>query len=158
MTWITDDHGTRWVDTPPYIRRKPSRAKRFAEVKVGHWLTGGLWEKPWNMRDGRKHPPVFHLVTDAWFDPVAGQDDPESGNLFALARLIGINRETGEPELSRKHQHTRRGLASQGYRYSDVPDPVAMFSAIFDGIQSGTVTAIGSHKKVRRYPTVGRPL
>ena len=145
MTWIVDDNGRRWVEMPARKRRTSPKGRRFAEVKVGDWLEGG----PWSGVDhsGRKYPRQFYLVTDHWFDPVAGEEDAEKGMLFAVARLRGLDRETGEPRFEAKVSHTRFGLASQGYHYSSVPDPLGVLRATFDAVQSGEVVSIGKGKR-----------
>lgn len=146
MTWVIDDtHGRRWVETPPRKRRASPKGRRFAEIKVGDWLEGG----PWSGLDhnGRKYARQFYLVTDHWFDPVAGEEDAEKGMLFAVARLKGLDRATGEPRFERKATHTRFGLASQRYQYSTVADPLGVLRATFEAVQSGEVVSIGRGKR-----------
>lgn len=156
MTWITDDSGRRWVALPVRKRRASPKGRRFADVRVGDWLEGGEWGRVDVDYNGRKIPKMFFLVTDHWFDPVAGQEDAEKGALFAIARLTGLDNETGEPCYCRKSSFTRYGLASQGYHYSSIHDPVALLKATFEGVQAGSVVSIGSGKRNR--PRIGRDL
>jgi hypothetical protein len=79
--------------------RKSPRALRFADIEVGDEL-----QRQWShARMG------YYVVTDRWFDPVAGQNDPISGQMVAVV-MAGRNR---------KESHTLRGLASNGFYYSD---------------------------------------
>jgi hypothetical protein len=122
MTRITDDTGTRWVDDQPRKRRKSPRALRFANIKVGDQLMKTTVAKGW--RGGRVKPgdpPTelsrhtrYFLVTDLWFDPVAGQTNHVAGEMVAIAQI----RSDGSI-ADRKEPHTKRGLASQGFHPAD---------------------------------------
>jgi hypothetical protein len=104
MTRVTDRHGTRWVKYAKRKRRKPGRAVRFANIKVGDLLA-------LRKSDGDYYNNV--IVTDLWFDPVAGERDETAGMMVAI-RWLRDGKEFGA-----KRQHTRRGLAMQGYDYAD---------------------------------------
>jgi len=140
MTWITDNTGTYWHEIPPRKRRKPARALRFAEIKVGDQLVLKP-SKSWH----RKIPQYF-VVTDLWFDPVAGQRDEVSGHMVAI-RVI---RHDGEVHGS-KRPHTRRGLASQQYHYAGI-DYIAQCKALVASIDNGVVVGIGRGKLIRGRP------
>jgi hypothetical protein len=143
MTIIRDDNGTRWVELPPRRRRKPSRAVRFAEVKVGDQLVRGL-----GVWDGRLNV-WYYIVTDLWFDPVAGQDDETAGRMVAVRSICP---RTGEPRRH-KEPHTLRGLASQGFRYADI-DFSAHVKAVREAMADGAVVGIGKGHVIRRRPKV----
>jgi hypothetical protein len=141
MTLITDDTGTRWVEVPLRERRKSPRALRFAEIKVDDRIM-----RRWDWYAGGTHV-WYYVVTDLWFDPVAGQDDDTAGRMVAI-RLLDPH--TGEP-TRRKQQHTVRGLASQGFRYADI-DFTAHCRAARDGVASGAVVGIDEAHVIRRRP------
>jgi hypothetical protein len=107
MTWVTDGTGTHWVEVPPKKQRKSPRALRFAALKVGDQLI--LKPRSWWDRK----IPIGYVVTDMWFDPVAGQHDEVAGRMVALRRIDGAGELRGS-----KAAHTLRGLASQGYHYA----------------------------------------
>lgn len=135
MTWITDDTGTRWVEYPKRKRRKSPRALRFAEVKVGDQVMlepNGHWY--------RKIPQYF-IVTDLWFDPVAGEENETAGRMVAY-RAIG---EDGEP-CGRKRGTTLRGLASQQFQYADI-DYIAHCKARAEVMGKGKVVGIGRGRR-----------
>ncbi len=140
MTWITDADGSRWVDTPVRKRRKSPRALRFANVKVGDQLV----LPPSN--DWYSRIPEHYVVTDLWFDPVAGQEDELKGRMVAI-RLIG---DDGSP-YGHKRSHTIRGLASQRYRYADI-DFIAQGKAFVAALEEGTVVGIGKGAVIRARP------
>jgi hypothetical protein len=141
MTWITDGNNTRWVAIPPRKRRKSPRAVRFAEIKVGDQL----------MQEYRLDGVQvwYYVVTDLWFDPVAGQDDETAGRMVAIRSICP---RTGEPR-HRKEPHTLRGLASQGFRYADIDFP-AHVQAVKKAIADGEVVGIGEALVIRRRPKV----
>lgn len=103
MTRIYTSDGTFDAEPPPRKRRAKPRALRFADVRVGDELSKRMiWHG--------QRAVTFYVVTDLWFDPVAGQFDNEAGNMVAVRRI--------EPfPTDRKDPHSRRGLASQGFRY-----------------------------------------
>jgi len=108
MTRIYTSDGTFDAEPPQRKRRAKPRALRFSDIKVGNELSKRM---TWH----GERAVTFYVVTDLWFDPVAGQRDHEAGNMVAVRRI--------EPfPTDRKEPHTRRGLASQGfrYRYSDM--------------------------------------
>lgn len=149
MTWITDGNGRRWVETPPRKRRKPARAIRFAAIKPGDQL---VLNRPSAALDRRSYP-IHYLVTDTWFDPVAGQDDETAGRMVAIQRIGNDGEIAG-----RKFAHTVRGLASQQYRYADL-DYIAMCKARLAAHTEGKVVGIGKGSVIRRRPKLpGRPL
>jgi hypothetical protein len=148
MTLITDGNGTRWVETPVRKRRKPARALRFAELKVGDQLC-----RDWNNVLVAGKARWFYLVTDLWFDPVAGQDDETAGRMVAIAHINPRNGET-----RRKESHTLRGLASQGFHYSGI-DFVEHTKAKIAGMIAGNVIGIGRGLVIRKRPKLpGKPL
>jgi hypothetical protein len=144
MTWITDGTGTRWVDPLPRKRRVPGRALRFAGVKAGDQLAR-RWPISMNARVAVWH----YLVTDLWFDPVAGQRDETAGRMVAIQR---IDWRTGEP-VDRKEAHTLRGLAMQGFRYAGL-DYMAKVKATIEAKAAGEVVGIGMGHVIRRRPKV----
>jgi hypothetical protein len=94
----------------------------------------------------REGPVVwYYIVTDLWFDPVAGQDDPIAGEMVAISHIneAGIWR--------RKQPHTKRGLASQGFHYADV-DYIALCKARVAAGKEGAVVGIGYGNVIRRRP------
>lgn len=117
MTWIYDETGRYWMDPPPIKKRAKPKGRRFAAVKVGDQLMQTV------QVEGRWRRSGYWLVTDAWFDPVRGEDDEEKGHLFAVQQL-GAD---GQPR-GRKAAFTRFGLASQGYEYADI-DYISMAKA-----------------------------
>lgn len=141
MTWIVDGSGTRWVDDRPPKRRQSPRAIRFAEIKVGDQLM-----RRWTFLPGGTDV-WYYLVTDLWFDPVAGQKNDAAGRMVAVRWL---NPRTGEPD-TRKQAHTIRGLASQGFHYADM-DYTAHIRATLEGIRAGAVVGIGKAHVIRARP------
>jgi len=140
MTWITDDNGTRWVVIPSPKRRKPARALRFASIKVGDQLE----RKPQD--DWYRHIPVFYIVCDLWFDPVAGQKDEIAGRMVALQQI------TDSGAVShRKWRHTVRGLATQGFQYAS-KDIISERETRSAAISAGSVVGIGRGKLIRARP------
>lgn len=130
-SWVTDDSGTRWVEYAERKRRKPARALRFAGLIIGDQLmekARGDW--------GRKFP-TFWLVTDLWFDPVAGQRDGTAGRMVAVIRIDQHGELVGE-----KYRHTLRGLASQGFHYAK-HDRIAECKARLAAMKDGSVVGIG---------------
>lgn len=140
MTWITDNSGTRWVEPIPRKRRKPARALRFADLEVGQQLM----RRP--KADWYRKIPQYYLVTDRWFDPVAGQTDPVAGQMVALC-IIKSDGETS----GRKSGTTLRGLASQQYEYADM-DYLLHCRARRAGMGDGKVVGIGVGSAIRKRP------
>lgn len=130
------------------LRSKP-KPRRFANLKVGDWLTGGPWECV-SAHDGRKRPPTFFLVTAEWYDYADGFCDKEAGRYVAIQRLRGISKVDGKPVFDPPHKHTRRGLAANRYQPSPDHDPIATLLALLDGIKAGSVIRIGSAKRASR--------
>jgi hypothetical protein len=142
MTWIVDGNGTRWVEVPQRKRRKSPRALRFANIKVGDQLM--LKPKP-NWHRGIPH---YIIVTDLWFDPVAGQEDPVAG------QMVGYSQITMSGDVRpRKSSTTIRGLASQQYVYADI-DYIALCKARGDAMQTGEVVGIGAGTNIRKRPKI----
>lgn len=137
MTYITDDAGTRWVDVAAKKKRTSPRAVRFADLKVGDQLM--LAQIDFNHR---RYVNYF-LVTDRWFDPVAGQMNEVAGQMVALVNLTyGVKR---------KSSHTLRGLASKGYQYADI-DYQAQQAAFLHSKLNGEVVGIREGLKIRARP------
>lgn len=139
MTWITNESGTRWVDVPQRKRRKPPRNLRFADIAVGRQLV----QRP--SKNLYRGFPLYYVVTDIWFDPVAGQTDPVKGEMIGLAQV----KEDGSIS-GRKIGYPVRGLAPQGFHYADV-DYIAQGKARQEGLADGKVIGIrfGAHLKNR---------
>lgn len=132
----------RYGDEAP--TRKPPRG-RFKDVKVGDWLeVRRRWTEDGRLRESS---PWRYLVTDAWFDPVEGQEEPAKGELFAVQHLRGVLID-GTPMWGRKYAHTRRGLASNGFHYAE--DPLPGLRARMAGWKDGTVVPIHEARMRRR--------
>lgn len=147
MTWITDDSGTRWVQLPLRKRRKSPRALRFADLKVGDQLM-----RHFNMpmsATGAARITWYYIVTDLWFDPVAGQDDEIAGKMVGIRML---DQRTGEAR-EHKEPHTLRGLASQGFQYSDI-DFAALVTAKNEARAAGVVVGISQGHVIRARPKI----
>jgi hypothetical protein len=140
MTWITDNKGTRWVESIPRQRRKPPQPKRFKNLKVGDQLM----QKP--KEHWHRGLPRYIIITDMWFDPVAGQHDPVAGQMVGYCPI----KQDGEihPE---KSSTTIRGLASQQYHYADI-DYITHCKSRCDAIDKGSVVGIGYGNVLRRRP------
>jgi hypothetical protein len=146
MTWIVDQFGRRWVEPVPRKRRAPGRALRFAELKVGDQIMAPT-------RWATQNSVIYYIVTDLWFDPVCGQLDETSGLMVAIRRLG----QDGEP-CARKERHTLRGLAQNGYHYSDI-DYASMAKARLQAHRDGKLIGIGVGKMIRARPKLpGKPL
>jgi hypothetical protein len=96
MTIIHDGtNPPRWVEIPLPKRRKSPRALRFANLAVGDQLMKGWTSKGWRGGvDDMKKPAIelsknvwYYLVTDLWFDPVAGQDNDVAGRMVAIVHI-----------------------------------------------------------------------
>jgi len=156
VTWIVDGTGRHWVDEKPRVKRKRGRG-RFADVKVGDQLMQrviGRWDQFPKPADGVANDPApirherdygwcYAVVTDIWFDPVAGQDDPIKGEMIAIQVL-----RQGLP-LGGKRAHTVRGLASNQWQYAD-RDEIAHWEAVRAGVDAGDVVGIGRGKRGRK--------
>lgn len=135
-TLIIDDSGSRWVQSPIKKRRKPARALKFGGVRVGDQLMRkprGDWLRPF---------VEYFVVTDRWFDPVKGQEDPIKGEMVGLARI------SASGALSAKEATTVRGLASQQFDYAD-QDFLSMAKTRSEQLKSGGVIGIGQVKRKR---------
>ena len=110
MTWVTDGSGTKWVEFRRRKRRKPGRALKFGNVQVGDQLVRAH-SRPASISP-RYNMPVHYLVTDRWFDPVKGEDDPIKGQMVGLAQID----ERGVPGT--RSARTVRGLGRQTYEYA----------------------------------------
>jgi len=141
MTWITDNAGTRWVEPAPRKRRKPARALRFDTIKVGDQLA-----RKWKYHTSAQ-TIWYYLVTDLWFDPVAGQRDETAGRMAAIQM---IDSHTGELR-GRKEAHTLRGLASQGFNFASL-DYIAHVRATRQAMSDGAVVGIRHAHAIRARP------
>lgn len=139
MTWITDNTGTRWVPVPEKKRRKPGQPRRFANINVGDQIM----LKP--NKSWYRGIPTYFLVTDLWFDPVAGQDDPVKGQMVGFAQI------KPDGELAGKCSTPIRGLASQQYEYADI-DYVALCKQRLVAMDAKTVVGIGHGRVIRQRP------
>lgn len=134
--------GTKWAPIQQKARRKPGRALRFAGVKPGDQLM----LKP--LENWYRKVPLYYIVTDRWFDPVAGQIDPVAGEMVGY-RQVG---EDGEPR-SLKSATTLRGLASQQFLYADI-DYIALCKARAAEAKDGKVIGIRHGQTIRRRPKI----
>lgn len=150
MTWFTHGNETTWIEPRPKRRRPTPRALRFGAIKVGDQLM-----KAWDgMYEGGQKVVWYYLVSDLWFDPVAGQHVPLAGSMVAIQ---SIDYRTGEPR-DRKEAHTIRGLASQGFHYANI-DFIAHTAARNAGMLAGDVVSIAKGKVIRARPKLaGRHL
>lgn len=127
-TVVHDQEGTRFVQVEPKPKRRPARALRFPDLKVGDGLIlkgkshSVRYEQPLRLAG---LPPVANddmreivstrryvtlaLCTDRWFDPVLGQTDPIKGD------MVGLRWITGNGMTGTKISYPIRGLAPQGY-------------------------------------------
>jgi hypothetical protein len=150
MTWIIDDQGKRWVAIAKRKRRKACPPKRFKDINVGDQLMCSS-VFPGYGADGEFHDTKVTehwVVTDIWFDPVAGQDDKWKGHMVAIQQ-IGADGELH----SWKRAHTMRGLASNGYQYANI-DYIAHCKARAGGLESGKVLGIGMGRAIRKRPKI----
>jgi hypothetical protein len=146
MTYITDSTGTRWVDVPPRKRRKASTGGRFSTIEVGDHLE---MRRTITMSRGgqeiKRQGLGYAVVTDLWFDPVAGQEVPWKGQMVAIRPLYA-----GRSEAS-KQAYSRHALASVGYHKTD-RDFSAECAALGDALAAGDVVPIGFARTIRRRP------
>jgi hypothetical protein len=144
VTWIVDDNGTRWVDVTRHRKtRKSPRAIKFAALKVGDQIM----QKP---RPGfYRGIATYYVVTDIWFDPVAGQDNEAAGTMVGFAQV------KSDGTLSRKRSTPIRGLASQQYDYAD-KDYVGLATARAAAMKEpdGAVVGIGYARTIRQRPKI----
>lgn len=157
MTWIHDGDGKvppRWVEIPTPKPRKSPRALRFAALAVGDQIMKAWTSKGWRGGvDDMKAPAIelsknvwYYLVTDMWFDPVAGQENAVAGQMVAIVRVD----HDGWP-FSRKEHHTLRGLASEGFQYAD-RDFIAFCRDRAEAMKGGAVVGIGMGNAIRARP------
>jgi len=146
MVWIIDNAGRRWVDDPPEKRRKPPRVRKFANLSVGDQVMQTTTAEYINSA-GRRSAAYYH-VSDMWFDPVDGQDDPIKGQWVALVRIAGDGSTNG-----RKVKIKLRGLASQGYEPADI-DYIELCKTRLEAADSGAVVGIGAARAIRARPKV----
>jgi hypothetical protein len=91
---------------------------------------------------------VYYLVTDLWFDPVAGQNDPIRGQMVGFAQV------KADGSITRKSSTTLRGLASQQYAYADL-DYIALAKAKAAAVAEGdSVVSIRKAHEIRRRPKI----
>lgn len=155
MTWFHDgNEPPRWIEIPVQKPRKSPRALRFANLGIGDQLMKAWTSKGWRGgMDDFKQPAIelsknvwYYLVTDLWFDPVAGQDVEVAGRMVAIVRID----DDGHPH-NRKEQHTLRGLASEGFHYAD-RDFIAFCRERTEAMTNGAVVGIGVGNAIRRRP------
>lgn len=128
---------------------------RFADIKVGDQLQQrsiGRWdtmlhdERAANdagwQRHERDYGYIYAQVTDLWFDPVAGEDDPIRGEMVGIVHL-----HQGQPRGG-KRAHTIRGLASNGWQYAE-RDEIEHWQQVREGVRDGTVVGIGAGRRGR---------
>jgi hypothetical protein len=115
-------------------------AMRFTDLKVGDQLVMEPREN-WHRKI-----PIFWIVTDLWFDPVAGQHTRASGMMAAVQRI----NDDGEL-FGSKRSHTLRGLASQGFTFAR-KDIVAERRLRAVALKNGSVVGIGQAYAIRRRP------
>jgi hypothetical protein len=96
--------------------------------------------------DWRRKIPMYFIVTDLWFDPVAGQEDPIKGQMVGFQQL-GPD---GEPRGT-KSATPIRGLASQQYEYADM-DYIAMCKHRSTALDTGKVVGLGYGRTIRQRP------
>ncbi len=162
MTTIHDENGTRQVHIPRREKRKRG-AGRFAEVKVGDQLMQRVisrWSTYATDPSAANDPAMvdhekdcgfaYAIVTDLWFDPVKGEEDPIAGQMVAIRHL-----RQGRPIMS-KRPHTIRGLASNGWQYAD-RDEIAHWEAVREAHEAGKVIGIGVGKVYRKRPQIPGP-
>jgi hypothetical protein len=162
MTKIHDANGSRLVHIPRREKRRRG-AGRFAEVKVGDQLMQRVisrWQAYEQDPIAANDPALvdrskdcgfaYAIVTDLWFDPVKGEDDPVAGQMVAIRNL-----RQGRP-LGRKSPHTIRGLASNGWQYAD-RDDIAHWEAVRAAHEEGLVIGIGRAQVIRKRPKISGP-
>lgn len=131
----------KWIDvTRQKPQRRSPRALRFANLKVGDQIM----RKP---QDGwyRKIPTYF-VVTDLWYDPVEGQDDPLRG------RMVGYAQIGQDGRIGRKQSTTIRGLASQQFVYADIDYAALVATKNAAMAESDGVVPINLAHAIRRRP------
>ena len=129
---------------PQRKRRASPQARRFAAIRVGDQL-----QRAHKTYDD-KVAVWYYVVSDLWFDPVAGQDDDTAGRMVAIQM---IDPPTGNP-MSKKDGHTVRGLASQGFQYATL-DFMTHAKVVTAAKADGTVVVgIGLGHVIRRRPKV----
>lgn len=143
----------RWIDvTRPRKTRKPGK-RRFENIKVGDFVMKDHISRGWRGgKDDPSKPAVdlsktreYALVTDLWFDPVRGEENPQHGEMVAITPIM-----YGKP-FRGKAAHSIRGLAANGYLYAD-RDPVAEYEAVVEAAQDGKVVGIGMGRLFRMRP------
>ena len=145
VTWITDDTGSRWVVSPPRKKRKSPRALKFADIKVGDQIM----LKPNNA--WYRKIPLYYVVTDIWFDPVAGQNDQLKGQMIGYAQI------SSDGSLTKKSSTPIRGLASQQFDYADI-DYLSIANARNNALRDGKIVGIGYAKTIRARPKISGSL
>ena len=157
MTWIYDDSGRRWVEPTPRKRRKPPAPRRFADLKVGdqlmqtsetHSLKRALSANEEWVKTAYQSSTAYFIVTDRWFDPVRGQDDPIAGQMVGYAQ---INARGGVS--THKSSMPIRGFASQRFEYAD-RDYIVWCKSRLEGMETGAVVGIGHGKVIRKRPKI----
>jgi len=84
------------------------RAVRFANIAVG-----ASWSASIGMTTNRSHREhARYVVTDLWFDPVAGERDPIAGQMVAITQLRNAS-------PSARSSRTRVVACHAGYHYAD---------------------------------------
>ena len=142
MTWIIDESGRRWVEIPQKKPRKTPRSIKFADIKVGDQLMLAPKAGSYHRNE------IYSVVTDIWFDPVAGQLDPIKGKMIGFAHI------NSDGSISaRKSSTPVRGLASQGYEYAAI-DYIALCHSRKAAMDEGAVVGIGFAQTIRARPKI----
>lgn len=128
--------------TPSFVQRSPVVEAKIQTVKRRF---DGI--KPGDQLEQSRYGKSYWIVTDTWFDPVKGQNNPQQGDMVAIQQ---INHNTGNPRPS-KTAHTIRGLASNGYTWAS-RDWMSFFRSRLAAHQEGTVVGIGHARTIRKRP------
>lgn len=129
-------------------RRKPRTGGRFSEIAVGDSLLLVRIARWQEIRDGAERTAryeIAYVVTDLWFDPVAGEENPWQGQMTAVAQV------RPDGSLGRKTRYSRHALAAVGFQKTDA-DHVGLAKARHEGAKAGKVVGIGRARALRRRP------
>jgi hypothetical protein len=119
---VYDERRRRWVE-PRVAKQVSVRGRgRFSNVSVGDQIMRSNVSRR-ELRLQRKEDGIatpgerqkcfeYAIVTDIWFDPVAGQHDRLKGEMVAIQPLLD-GRAHGA-----KRAHTVRGLATNKWQYA----------------------------------------
>jgi hypothetical protein len=121
------------MSEPARKRRRKPKPLRFAQISVGdilihHRNTIDAIRRPRMVEVANDDPPdpiyvpaiatSFAIVTDLWFDPVLGDQEPATGQMVGLKYYI-----EGAARGS-KWSYNRLGLARKGWHFA-TPDQIA---------------------------------